>query len=260
MNLTEYQRICAGLDNLCTYAWGGAPDGAELLEWATALEEELTEEHKAHGRNLAESCRELVADYARKGMKRSGALRESVAGYRQHFANYRQLSPLVDDLESGEIGNYTEAVRKSFISALNRLYSICWELSGVCFEEFDKYENELLGFKRYEPRKEPQKTGEGKTVPELIESTPGALAIVRAVAGYLTNDYKPKVELSTLERGVIGWALGRALGWGYIAKVGEYWGVPGKDLSRDKGDADKNYTNSKLTALKELLRGCGLVI
>lgn len=238
MTLTEYQRICAGLDSLFAYAWGGAPDGAELLEMAAALEAALQEEREAHGGNLAEGCRALVADYARKGMKRSGALRESVAGYNQYFAKYTQIPELVADLEEGE-GNLSANVREALISALNRLYSAFAELSGVCLREFRNPKG-------------------GKTVPELIESTPGALAIARAVAGYLTKDYKPKAGLTTYERGVIGWAIGQALGWGGIAKVGRYWGVSGKDLSRDKGEADKIHTNAKLLALKELLRGRGV--
>lgn len=240
MTLTEYQRICAGLDSLFAYAWGGAPDGAELLEMAAALEAALQEEREANGGNLAEGCRALVADYARKGMKRSGALRESVAGYNQYFAKYTQIPELVADLEEGE-GNLSANVREALISALNRLYSAFAELSGVCSLEFSRSQRG------------------GKTMAQRIEGSPQALAIAKAVAGYLAEDYKPKEELTRRERGLIGREIGRALGYGGIKALAEYWGTPAKDLSREGGKAEFDFS-PKIVGLKELLRGAGVEI
>lgn len=241
MNLTEYTSICLALDNLCkdmadTLGGWGSADWAEALEEVAALEAALADEIKAGGDRLAEDCRALVAEYKQKGTRRAFDAR--VEGCKQYLTKYGQIGPIVDALEAGE-GDLSESDRKALISALNRLSSTCGRLSGVCLREFRNPKG-------------------GKTVPELIESTPGALAIAQAVAGYLTKDYKPKAGLTTYERGVIGWAIGQALGWGGIAKVGRYWGVSGKDLSRDKGEADEIHTNAKLLALKELLRGCGV--
>lgn len=237
MNLTEYQRICTGLDNLCVYAWGGDPDVALLLEWTANLESALAEEDKANGRNLAENCQALVAYYARLGGKRSGSFKSMLSGCKQYLATYAQIRELVADLEGGQ--NLPEEARKALVPALNRLYSTCAKLSGVCLRELENPKG-------------------SKAVPELIKSTPTALAIAQAVTVYLTEDYKPKAGLTKLEIGLIGWAFGKALGRGYIAKIGQYWGVSGKNLSRDKGDSDLQNKNAKIIALKELLQGAGV--
>jgi len=239
MTLTEYQRICTGLDNLCAYAWGGAPDGAELLKWAAELEAALKEEHQVKGEHLAESCRALVADYDRRGGRRSGAFKSMLSGLKQYLAKYAQIRELVADIEGGAV-DLPEEAREALIPALNKIHKYCAKLSGVALREIENPKG-------------------GKTVPELIKSTPGALALAQAVAGYLTEDYKPKAGLTRRERGLIGREIGRALGRGYIAKVGQYWSISGEELSREAGKAEFDL-NPKVVALKDILRGAGVKI
>lgn len=236
MNLAEYSTLCTKIGDFCEYARRRAPFGeVELLERAAALEAALLEEYNAHGENLALACVELAGSPARV---------ELVARYRQNMAVFGQIRPLIDDLAGGAV-SCPENLKARLIWALNGLCSLCSDLSGVCLREFDKIA--------------PQKAGEGKTVPELIESTPGALAIAQAVAVYLTGDYKPKAELTRRERGLIGREIGKALGFGHIDKVGQYWGFSGKELSREAGKAEFDCS-PKIIALKELLRGAGVEI
>lgn len=239
MNLTEYTSFCLALDNLCkdmadTLGGWGSPDWAEALEEVAALEAALADESKAGGDRLAEDCRALVAEYKQKGTRRAFDAR--VEGCKQYLTKYGQIGPIVDALGAGE-GDLSESDREALISALNRLSLACGKLSGLCLQE-------LKG---------------GKAVPELIKSTPQALAIAQAVAGYLTGDYKPKAGLTRREKGLIGREIGKALGRGNIDKVGRYWGIKGKDLSREAFKAEFDLS-PKIVALKELLRGAGVEI
>lgn len=169
MNLAEYSTLCTKIGDFCEYARRRAPFGeVELLERAAALEAVLLEEYNAHGENLALACVELAGSPARV---------ELVARYRQNLAVFGQIRPLIDDLAGGAV-SCPENLKARLIWALNGLCSLCSDLSGVCLREFDKIA--------------PQKAGEGKTVPELIEGEPRAhaLAVELQKAGYLVEDYQ----------------------------------------------------------------------
>lgn len=232
MTLKEYNTICGKLEDFCIYASRRAPYGEpELLKRAAALEAVLLQEYNAKGDNLAIDCVELSGNPARADL---------VARYRKRFEVSGKISALVDNLRSGKVA-CPEKTKGELILALKGLHSLVLSLSRVCALEFDKMDPG------------------GKTVPELIKSTPRAFAITQAVAAYLTEDYKPKEKLTRRESGLIGREIGRALGHGYIHTVGQYWGMSGKELSREGGKAELDC-NPKIIELKELLRGVGVKI
>ena len=219
MNLTEYKAFCADIRRFCKEVRESAANGgAKLLERAAALEAALLEEYKQGGQNLAKECRALKSARSRAG----GLIEE----YRRRLAVYGDIVALVDDLERGAV-SCPESVRGWLIVALNGLFTQCSELSGTCFEEFGKTE---------------QDGTQGKTVPEKIRSTPYALELARKakLAGYLDTEYlyiMRGYEDEEQRRGLIGQALGKACGHGWIKRIEKYWGLEPNQISKDAYNA-----------------------
>lgn len=217
MNLAEYSTLCTKIGDFCEYARRRAPFGeVELLERAAALEAALLEEYNAHGENLALACVELAGSPARVGL---------VARYRKNLAVFGQIRPLIDDLAGGAV-SCPENLRARLIWALNGLCSLCSDLSGVCLREFDKIA--------------PQKAGEGKTVPQMIEGSPQALAVAQRLrdAGYLDSAYKwrPGEGRTVYDRGLAGQRLAALAGCGQRV-IEDYWNIRARQISKDASAA-----------------------
>lgn len=218
MNLTQFAALCARVDAFCIYARRRAPYGEpELLERAAALEAELLEEHNTHGEALALACVELAGSPARA---------ELVARYKQSIcAVPGQIQALADDLASRAV-SCPESVRGALILALKGLYTLCRELVAVCLAEFAQIV--------------PQKAGEGKTVPQMIEGSPQALAVAQRLrdAGYLDSAYKwrPGEGRTVYDRGLAGQRLAALAGCGQRV-IEDYWSIRPRQISKDASAA-----------------------
>lgn len=214
MTLKEYNAICGRLENFCIYARRRAPYGEpDLLEKAATLERDLLAEHNANGDNLALDCVELSGNPVRT---------ELVARYRRRFAVSGQISALADDLKGGAV-TCPEPFKGWLILALNGLLRLCSELSGICFDAFNKMEPQGKAVQDYR---------------QIIQNDKRAGEVCEKLrkAGFLDSEYKyiytgrGKGKNTREEEGEAARQL-VAYFYGEVAPIARYWDIKPRVLS-----------------------------
>lgn len=238
MKLGNLQGIFTGVENLCEYIENENTDISYIKETIGSLNVALGEEYKAKGANLQADIQErkLSPYCSKKG------LQQSFDSMRTYFSSViTEIKTILKDLEDGWY-NYKGEDRKVLISGLKAILKDCKALSEICLKAFDD-----------RPSKKPTTVRQliSTIVNEDTRKEASELAEKLAKTGYLDEDYFPTENLPSIQKGLIGRALGNVCG-GYAVQIGEIWGFPSKRIHTEAGKADES--NSKaITTLKSIL-------